>query len=78
MAAMATSLLILGSVTANAGITVLGAQYHPDRCSRLAATGPLTVTQTAHPRGGATVHVYLKNTGTSAVTVNDTTLAGTA
>ncbi len=65
--------------TASGAVTVIGVQYQQDN--------PYTEYQCIwHDRnyptdcggvvGGSNVHVYLKNTGSSSVTINDVTLAG--
>ncbi len=66
-------------ITANAAVTVIGAQYKPDRvfpeydCYWNFAGYPNSCRTN---QTGATVYVYLKNTGTSAALVTDATLAG--
>ncbi len=68
-----------GGLSANAAVTIIGAQYTPDQmfpewdCFWHDGNYP-TSCQTNNR--GATVHVYVKNTGGSAVTVDDATLAG--
>ncbi len=76
------SFAILSAVactTANAGVTVLGVQYQQDQpysefnCIWNDKTYPTD----CPPRSlGCYVHVYLKNTGGSAVSINDVTVAG--
>ncbi len=69
----------LAGPAANAAVTLLGAQYRPDQrfpeydCFWHDSNYP-TSCQTNGI--GATVHVYVKNTGASAVTINDATLEG--
>ena len=62
---------------ANAEVTILGAQYHPDQMFPFGCYwSPDTYPNCPTIVGGATVHVYIKNTGASAVTINDANLAG--
>jgi hypothetical protein len=73
--------LVLGAIcgTANAAVTLLGIQYQPDRafpehqCFWSEKTYP---TSCNTPYLGANVHLYLRNSGSSTVTVSDVTLAG--
>ena len=76
-AVLGALLIGLGGHAANAAVTILGAQYQPDQyfpefdCywNASAYPGPCRT-----PIRGATVHVYVKNTGASAVTMNDLNL----
>ena len=62
---------------AHAQVTILGAQYHPDQMFPFGCYwNPDAYPNCPTIVGGATVHVYIKNTGASAVTINDATLAG--
>jgi hypothetical protein len=69
------------SPTAPAAVTIIGVQYRPDQlfpefnCFWNASTYP---TSCAAYVPGATVHVFLKNTGVAAVTMDDATLAGSS
>jgi len=68
---------VLTSASADAAISVLGTQYQPDQyfpefnCywNASAYPGPCRT-----PILGATIHLYVKNTGASAVTINDAML----
>ncbi len=71
--------IVLACRGANAGVTVLGVQYQQDQpypefnCIWNDKTYPTN----CPPRSlGCNVHVYVKNTGGSSVTVSDVTLAG--
>ena len=75
----ALPIVVLMSAGADAAVTLLGVQYQQDN--------PYTEYQCIwHDRnyptdcgavvGGSNVHVYLRNDGTSSVTINDVTLAG--
>jgi hypothetical protein len=76
LAALVSSLICSG---AKAGVTVLGVQYQPDQifseydCLWHDSNYPTSCQTNGQ---GANVHVYLKNTGASPVTINDVTLAG--
>ncbi len=68
-----------GGLSANAAVTIIGAQYRPDQlfpefnCFWNASTYP---TSCPGYIPGATVHVFLKNTGVTGVTIDDALLAG--
>lgn len=78
-----TGLLLLifvsGGLSANAAVTIIGAQYTPDQmfpewdCFWHDGNYP---TSCQANNQGTTVRVFLKNTGALGVTVNDATLAG--
>jgi hypothetical protein len=81
---LATLALMLLAVPAfrvpcSGAVQILGAQYQPDElfpeynCLWHDRNYPSSCPGTAL---GANVHVYLKNTGASAITINDVTLAG--
>jgi hypothetical protein len=76
---LAALLGILAGAPANAGLTVLGVQYQQDElfpeydCIWHDKNYPTNCSGTYL---GGNVHVYLKNTGASSVTVTDMTLAG--
>ncbi len=77
---LALALLVgLACRGANAAVTILGAQYQPDQmfpeydCFWHDGNYPTSCQTNVQ---GATVHVYVKNTGASAVTIDDATLAG--
>ena len=67
----------LACVGANAAVTILGVQYQPDQyfpefdCYWNASAYPGSCRT---PILGATLHLYVKNTGASAVTLNDLNL----
>ncbi len=69
----------LACCQANAAVTILGAQYQPDQmfpeydCFWHDGNYPTSCQTNVQ---GATVHVYVKNTNTAPVTIDDATLAG--